>query len=554
MRIIQRGILRSANGPLRPFWALAYGAAVRSVAVCLRWRVGDVSVYTAGSLGRGEPVYGLSDLDMVGVSASEPSSPGHARDRLVRRRERIARLLSGLGGFADLAVCEDHELRRSVAESVRTYGLDGKQGAAGILAGTTSSRVADLQERPGVGPPLDGWCLVAGPERRPPAPPATADRCRLAAWLELQFWWRIAFRGCLHPDAASTPYLYVKLVCAAVRTWLWIEYGESGALRREVLLSGLRALPEEEPILRRALELNANLSRPPVSELGEALGLLVRMTVRVAGQLQQAADGLAMCQVRLAGSSGDLSLPGDVPSARVVPLADWRAIVTPRLPDEGLLARAGDPSDPGALADAARAWRPGLATALQWGPIVVLPAPNAQVESVLRAAQCSISDPVTHALLAGRQVAAFPELRGFSASDVARRAVAEHADWLRRPTAFPRRYARIDEPQPVIALARLLTAARAALFAQSVARHEPILPITVAATGSLARDEQLAEAIERARVALRDWRQHAAPCPNSAADDLREAVLKLDAYRGAKPISAGLTPSSRSAVHRRGAR
>jgi hypothetical protein len=482
---------------------------------------------------------------MVAVAPSDPARPWFRRELLARRRERILRAFFGLRELvSDLAVCEDQELRRAVAETVLTHGLDGQANPAVILADTGSRRVAGirfLQERPGVGRPLDGWRLVAGPDRRRTAPPADADRRRLAAWLELQLWWRYAFDGCLNPDAARTPYLCVKLVSEPVRAWLWLEHGEAVAGRREALLQGLRALPEEEPTLRRTLDLDATLNRFPDAPLADALGLLARLTTRVAAHLQAAVDRAGATEVRLVGSSQELLLPSGVVPQRIVPLADWRAIVAPRIPDEGLAARAGDPIDPRAIADAARASRPGVLWALQWGPLVVLPTTNPHAEAILRAVQCPVSDPVTHALLTGQRAATFPELRGWSARHVARRAVAEHAAWLQQPASSPRPYSRVDLPQPVSALARLLTAARAAVFAESMTREEPTLAVTVAATRSLAQDEQLVQAIDRARIALQAWHRERRPCPRSTVSELHRAVVNLGPYRSTtpEPIAGG---------------
>ena len=504
--------------------------------VSLRWGGDDVSVYLAGSVSRDEVVFGLSDLDLVAVAPRDAFVSGRGRRHLGRRLRYVRRAVPALRRLApDVEVCEEHELQRAAADTVLTHGLKDPSSPANLLADTGWSRVALLQERPGIGRPLDTWRLMAGPERRPTALPPDADRDRIAAWLELQFWWRLAFDACLNPLALSTAYLCVKLVSEPVRAWLWLEHGEVVVGRRKALLRGLRALPEEEPAIRRALELEASLNRSPNAPVRDAISLLTRLTTRVAGNLAAAAGEAGVTDVRLVGTGQQLSLPAGAPPQGVVPLADWRAIVAPRIPDEGLVVRAGDPADPAAVADAAMAARPGVVSALQRGPLLVMPTRLAFVEGMMRAVQCPVSDPVTHALVAGRDTAAFPRLLGWSACDVARRAVAEHAAWLRHPGPPPRSYLAVDAPQPVTAVARLLTATRASIFATSLERGEPALALTAAATASLAENDRLAQAIGDAHHALTDWHRERRPCASSTVANLRKAVSQLDPYRSPKP-------------------
>lgn len=81
---------------------------------------------------------------------------------------------------------------------------------------------------------------------------------------------------------------------------------------------------------------------------------------------------------------------------------------------------------------------------------------------VLRSAKCSAADPVPFALLAGESEARFSELRGFSAAEAARRAVAEHRAWLGGGGS---------------GRDGLLSAARAGLFARSLADGQPELAL-----------------------------------------------------------------------------
>ncbi len=63
------------------------------------------------------------------------------------------------------------------------------------------------------------------PELRPAGPWASADP-HLAAWLELQWWWRLCFDACVNPRRRHVPYLCLKLITQSARVRLWLEHGE----------------------------------------------------------------------------------------------------------------------------------------------------------------------------------------------------------------------------------------------------------------------------------------------------------------------------------------
>src|SRR5205085_9213161 len=108
------------------------------------------------------------------------------------------------------------------------------------------------------------------------------------------------------------------------------------------------------------------------------------------------------------------------------PLADWRTVVWPSIPYETFVPVAGDPTEPDVVREAI-APEIGLFRALRLGPLLVLPT---LTRGALRAVQCPLTDPVSFALLDGRETAAFPAAPGWSAHDWARRAVDEHRAWL----------------------------------------------------------------------------------------------------------------------------
>ena len=105
---------------------------------------------------------------------------------------------------------------------------------------------------------------------------------------------------------------------------------------------------------------------------------------------------------------------------------------------------------------------------------------------VPRRIACAATDPVSFALLAGRDEAVLPGLRGFSVADVAARAVTEQRGRVvvRRTSAAPR-----------TRTLELVVAARAALLHESVAEGAPSLPLT--ALGTLAMlAERLADGVD----------------------------------------------------------
>ena len=238
-------------------------------------------------------------------------------------------------------------------------------------------------------------------------------------------------------------------------------------------------MPEEETALRLALDLTRHLTCSPQPPLAEALATLVRLSARIADRIAGEIAGAGVTEVQLHGAG-----PAQPRKARVdqpLPLCDWRALACPVAADEVLTLRGGQPGNPETLAAATRAHRPGAYDALQANGLIVLPAESLP-HTRLRALKFAASDPVSFALLSGARVAAFPEVPGWSAKDTARRAVAEHRACLRTGKGAPDVIERpIDERGT---LGMLFTAARAALFLESVSAEEPRLFLTVAQTAA----------------------------------------------------------------------
>lgn len=466
-------MLRTERGVLRPLWSLVHEAFLRAVAAWLR-RGLDVGVYVGGTFGRGEPVYGISDIDLIVVAAAEPKEPGGARMRVHERWRRLCRAFPPAPlVVSDFYAYEDAELREAVSSTCFTYGLDGPGPHVPRALYFGSQMPADeacLLFRPGLWATQE-WRLVGGRDLRAAVDGGDAQRRRLVAWLELQFWWRLAFAACVQPEAPHVPYLCVKLAAEPARVWLWLAHGEQVFSRLEVLERAFELIPEEEPALRRALELHCRLPRSPAAPIAEVLPCFVRLSALVARRIVADAETAGATEVRLLGAGR---------GGKLLPLADWRALVRPIPPgDEAFELVDGDPADPETLAAAAVAGRAGAYPALRADGLLVFPAAD-DSRAELRAVQCAASDPVSFALAEGRTAAGFPDVAGWSARDTARRAVAEHRAWLEENTPWLQSISVLDEAGAE-GLAMLLSAARAAIFLEGVEAGEPELAVTLSA-------------------------------------------------------------------------
>lgn len=516
-------MLRTEQSALRPVWSLSHTALTRAVAAYLR-RGCAASVYLRGSFASGEPVYGLSDVDLVIVAAADPARPGAVRDAIRQRWQRLSRRLPTLGSLISVAVYEEAELLNAASASWLTYGLEGRQKGRSVhLDRQTLHDELGLGIRPELYGPTRGWQLLAGRDRRPALPPPSGQQRWLAAWLELQWWWRLAFVAVTEPAAPWAPYLCMKLVAEPARIWLWVARGEQVREPREALEQTARRLPEEESVLRMALSLHRRLPRSPDPPFGQVLPFLVRMSSRLARRLEDESGDDA--EVQLVWGDED-ELPG--PEQTRFPLLDWRALTEPgRPPDEALVLVDGDAGDPETLARAAATDFGGAYPAFQADGLLVLPSANLWGHSVLRAVQCAATDPVSFALAERSTVARFTDLPGWSASDSARRAVAEYRGWLALKGA--------QAPPTLETLARLFRAARAAVLHESLDAGEPELPLTMAATAT-----RLAEREPAARAAAEEAYANDRACRIEGRRPDPEAIAALRDAVSALPVYANL--------------
>jgi hypothetical protein len=556
-------ILRSQASWLRPAWRFAHSAVVRVIAVWLLARVEGASIYVKGGFGPlEEPVYGVSDVDLVVVVATQPAGPGVARIR--RRWRRASRLLPFLADLVDLFVYEEAELAKALSAPFPTYGLGsaGHPDAAAFAGPAPLRDEMGLQDRPGLYAPTYDWSLLRGRERRSSMLPYGDQQRRLVAWLELQLWWRYVAPVCIYPGGPRTAHLCVKLIAEPTRILLWLLTGERLAARKHVLERGLAVLPEEAEALELALRLYRDLPKSPPAPLAEILPPLVRLSSRIAARLAEEAAPAGSTAVALQWggveelvlkrSDGDaVTAPKASESLGLHPLVDWRALAVPPPPDEAFALLAGSSDEPSTLANAALASRDGVYRMLRAPGVLIAPIAHERPpaerlprgvrwkRAKLRGIQCELTDPVSFALAEGRNEAGFPNVAGWSIRDVARRAVGEHRAWLSlRPGQRPPvRGWMDDQPDPAAAtvatLGRLLAAARAALLDESVRGGSPQLPLTAAATA-----EQLAErqgtvrsTVQEALGAYREARVQGCPPPVETVHAFAAVVRSLPQYR-----------------------
>jgi hypothetical protein len=527
-----RIVLRTARTPLGRLWGFAYRSIARLGAAYIAAGEPQPTTYARGSLSTADLLPGLSDIDLTIVLTEDPAGRGVARERATERWQRLRRAVPATDLVLDYPrVLEQPDLADLNGASALTYGLDAPDPApAGYFGPAASADRARMLDRPGLYGTAD-WRLVSGPERRPPEPERDTQLQRIAGWLELVHWWQWAFGACVDPMRPRTAHLCLKLVTEPARIWLWLACRERPSGRVEVLTRALRRMPEEEEALRRALELDESLARAPKPPLDEVLPVLVRLSARIASLVCAGVAEEGATEVRLAGADPAELLfvlrrqrprhpVADGTGPPALPLCDWRSLVRPRPPDQALVPLPGHPADPDTVAAAALSRDIGPYPALRTGGLLVLPA-GSRVRSRLRAVQCSATDPVSFALLEGERVARFPRVRGWSAQDTARRAVAEHRARIET---------RISDDGDELGM--LITAARAALFAESLTADAPEIQLTATATlRELGARSRAGQAVtEKAVEGYREFAlRHTQPAP-ALTRAMRELVRKLPAY------------------------
>jgi hypothetical protein len=499
--LVQRAALAAGHPRLRRAWAFAYEAAARAFGGWLLTGRRDATLYARGSVASRRVVPGMSDLDLVVVVADDAGARAVAG-----RHAALERRAPWLG--------------RAVLERPRTYRAADLERVAGASALTFDGAVYAPDVPQGVrrhlergGEDVGGWRRLRGPERRPRRQAPDPQARRLAAWLEVQYRWRWAWRaiGGEAPPVRERD-LAAKLVTETARAWEGVAGGA----------------PELDAATAAALAEAQAIETAPGRGDGGVLARLVPAAIDLASglarEIAEQIDGGAATAVALVGADHELVLPwgswAPPPELRdaaraPLPLADWRAVARPGWPDEALVPLDADARDVTLLRAAQRSSTSGPYPALRAGGLLLF-VPGRFLRSALRTVQAPFSDPVSCALLDGRGEARFPGVAGWSADDQAARAIQEHRAALR--------YAGDDRE----GLGNLIGSARAALFAQSLATREPTLLLTARATLAALADHAPAAhaAIEEAGRAYRD--ETVTP---AVVASFRRVVAGLEAYR-----------------------
>ena len=533
-------MLRTSDSVLRPVWALAHLGVMHAVAAYVRVGERDASVYVKGSLASGDPLYGVSDIDLVIIAQRDPAQPGQMRERARDRWMRLCRRIPVLPLLIPhFWVYEDADFVEALSAPSLTYGLNGNEPARPFIRSRPIVDEMGLQDRPGLYPPRKEWRRLAGPEQRPHDSPLNEQERRVVAWLELQYWWRYVFKAAADPGARHVPYLCVKFLAEPVRILAWLQRGERIATRVEALRRGLHEIPEEKESFRLGIELDRALPRSPEPPLGEVIPAFTRLSRKIAAHLSAAAETAGYSEVRLLWG-GDRELALDPESRNrlkgleetngpvaLLPLADWRARVAPEVPDEAFTVLDGDATRPEVLAAAAHVSHAGVFPVFRTDGLLLLPTLRWE-RGTARAVQCESTDPVSMALIEGARTARFPNLAGWSVRDSARRAAAEHRARL---AAWPRQDTSPIPPLRVLGM--LFTAARAALFLESLETGAPELPLTAAAVARHLEHSGggAGDVAQGAFESFRAGRERGVPIPQGLLSAFESVVGDLRAYR-----------------------
>ena len=389
--------------------------------------------------------------------------------------------------------------------------------------------------------PLTGGSYAAptGDPKRPNGTPSFAGSLRGSSFVYL---WRWTFPLCLEPERPGSAALCVKLIAESAQIFLWLAYGEQLSDQEAVLRRALLRIPDEEESIRGALALRRSLPRCPPAPLTDTLPMLVRISTRIAALISAEVAEEGVTEVLLGPARrAELVPPArdrleGAQGSRLLPLVDWRAMICPQLPDESFAQLEGDPSDPSRVAQAARSRDSGPYRSLHMNGLMLLPAAP-WWRTRLRAIQCPVTDPVSFALTRGETVARFANVRGWSAHDLARRAVAEHEAWLRgEPGIWA---VRVSMHGAGGELGMLFTASRAALLLESIAEGDPRLPLTVVETARGIADRSTSSTIaEEALGRYREFALRGTSPPAGLVAAMRRLVRKLPAYARAGSLTA----------------
>src|SRR4029079_18043121 len=146
-------MLRTSRSVLRPVWALAHHGVMHAVAAYVRLGARGASVYVKGTFASGDPLFGVSDIDLVTIARDDPAHPGRNRERA---RERWARLRRRIPVLPILIphfwFYEIDDFVEAISAPSLTYGLDGNEAALPFIRSRPILDEMGLQDRPGLYP------------------------------------------------------------------------------------------------------------------------------------------------------------------------------------------------------------------------------------------------------------------------------------------------------------------------------------------------------------------------------------------------------------------
>lgn len=429
-----------------------------TMAVTARGLLGEgVSIFVRGGLARGNPVFGLSDIDLIALL--DEDAPDGAEQALHERWERLQAWVPTVGFLVDLEVIHVHDVKLAAT---------GPSRQAGLTTGTAVhfSRPAaplEMYARPGVERLASEWRLLRGVDRLPDLAPWDTYRAQQAAWLELQHWWRYAPSLVLRAGEPRISYRALRLVTEPARAWLYQATGDH-IQDRAALLTRVRAEADARGLLtdatHHAIELAERLNRDPANGGAVDPDTVVTWLAHVSAWT---ADEIS-AQLRAHSTTHVELVDHGVPTSGHH-LVDWRAVVVPPSASATFVVGRGDACSAEAVAAAAVAYEPGAYVALRHGPILVKPVSGSWAGALWRTLHFSISDPVSFSQIDGVGRAAFVDAPGWSIEDQALRAVNEHRAFL----------AAAGDHWSKLGVHRLLTAVRAGVLADSLREGMPRL-------------------------------------------------------------------------------
>ena len=161
----------------------------------------QATAFVRSGIATGEFLPGLSDIDLFVVCHPDPGDPGSAARRVHERHRRLAAGSRAAELLVDRPlVLESDELHDVIGANTLTYGLPetGHRGPGVTVYHDGASRddLVRMTEVPGLYRATATWRHLRGRRLRITEPHRSLEATRLAAWLDLIFWWRLAFTAC----------------------------------------------------------------------------------------------------------------------------------------------------------------------------------------------------------------------------------------------------------------------------------------------------------------------------------------------------------------------